>query len=118
MQIKMNDMFEYTGARSMKSLNLGENFDTSQVTSVRGMFNRLGQTSTTFKKLYLGPKFTKMPTGYFEKVTEQAPGVDGSTSTTVWPAHNAYDNFMKNCGTSALVVYAPESIYRTRNSFK
>ena len=32
-------------------------------------------------------------------------------STTVWPAHNAYDNFMKNCGTSALVVYAPESLF-------
>ena len=74
----------------MTTINLGNKFNTSKVQNMSGMFQDFAKSQMT--SLDLGPAFTKI-----------------STSDT---------NFMKNCGNSTLVIYAPESIYLNRNTFK
>ena len=51
----MNTMFSYTGFNSMTNLDLGENFDTSNVTSMHNMFDCTGYYAMT--NLDLGDKF-------------------------------------------------------------
>lgn len=53
----MADMFLMCGVSStVFSLDLGSNFDTSNVTDMSGMFNRCGEDSVYFQ-LILGDKF-------------------------------------------------------------
>ena len=52
---KMNNMFEKTGSNAMISLNLGTGFDTSNVTSMNNMFAECGLSAMT--SLTLGNKF-------------------------------------------------------------
>ena len=86
----MKNMFAGCGNRLMTSLDLGNLFYTTAATDMTSMFNGCGQNSMTV--LDLGPAFTKIA--------------------------DTHDNFMTNCGTSSLVVYAPESIYSDRTTFK
>ena len=53
--INMQAMFRYTGYRAMTSLNLGDTFDTSNVTDMTYMFGDVGHTAMT--SLNLGDKF-------------------------------------------------------------
>ena len=51
----MESMFEYTGSEAMTSLDLGDNFDTSNVTNMQSMFYSTGIESMT--SLDLGDNF-------------------------------------------------------------
>ena len=88
----MGSMFEDFGTTSLTSLDLGNLFYTSEVTvtDMNNMFNGCGTTAMTV--LDLGPAFTKIST--------------------------EHSNFMKDCGTGTLIIYAPESIYENRTSLK
>ena len=88
----MGSMFEGFGTTSLTSLDLGNLFYTSEVTvtDMNNMFNGCGTTAMTV--LDLGPAFTKIST--------------------------EHSNFMKDCGTGTLIIYAPESIYENRTSLK
>ena len=86
----MYRMFYNTGGTLMTSLELGDLFYTSNVTTMEGMFQGCGQSLMT--TLDLGPAFTKIPA--------------------------QHTDFMTDCGASGLVIYAPESIYLDRTSFK
>ena len=86
----MSGMFQDLGKAKMQSFDLGNTFYTTAVTNMTNMFNGCGQSAMTV--LDLGPAFTKIA--------------------------DSHDNFMTNCGTSELVIYAPEAIYSDRTSFK
>ena len=74
----------------MESIDIGEQFDTSNVTNMEDMFKHCGKNSMV--ALDLGPNFTKI--------------ADSNT------------DFMTNCGTTGAVIYAPEAIYKDLTSFK
>ena len=86
----MNYMFQKCGSKAMTSLDLGDKFYTSKVTDMRHMFEGTGSEAMTV--LDLGTGFTK--------IAEQN------------------DDMFTNCGTSDLVIYAPELIYSSETSFK
>ena len=133
----MRQMFCATGRFALKNLNLGENFDTSNVINMNAMFASCGADSLTsldlgdkfytknVKDMYrlfanlrqmtsldLGPAFTVIPDNY---VTDEWTNVDGEEI----PKHYAYEKMFENNGTqNNLTVYAPESIFQNKNSFK
>ena len=133
----MRQMFCATGRFALKNLNLGENFDTSNVINMNAMFASCGADSLTsldlgdkfytknVKDMYrlfanlrqmtsldLGPAFTVIPDNY---VTDEWTDVDGEEI----PKHYAYEKMFENNGTqNNLTVYAPESIFQNKNSFK
>ena len=86
----MTEMFYSTGFTAMKSLDLGDKFDTSSVTNMSGMFIYTGCTSMT--SLDLGPAFTHI----------------ASTNT----------NMFNKTGKSGCVINAPEAIYQNSTNFK
>ena len=108
----MKHMFESTGHNAMESLNLGNNFDTSNVTNMYRMFYQCGATAMT--SLDLGVAFTKIPN---EKITKQSSDYDDWEDDKV-TSYNAYDEMFTGTGKSGAVIYAPESIYKNRTSFK
>ena len=86
----MRYMFTQVGYKAMTSLNLGDKFDTSNVTNMYWMFSFTGHTSMT--SLDLGPAFTKI----------------AETNTDMFT----------NTGKSGCIINAPESIYKNKNAFK
>ena len=115
----MSSMFEGLGYKSLTSLTLGSNFDTSGVTNMNSMFKDCGYTTLT--SLDLGNLFktsavTDM-TNMFNGCGKTAMAVLdlGPNFTKIADSH---DGFMTDCGTSSLVVYAPEAIYSDKASFK
>ena len=114
----MSRMFGETGYTAMTSLDLGENFDTSNVTNMSMMFFRTGCTAMT--SLNLGDKFntsnvTDMSNMFFNTGTTAMKILNlGPAFTKV---ANRHSNFMTNCGTTGLVIYAPESIYSNKTFF-
>ena len=73
----------------MTSLDLGDKFNTNAVTDMTEMFKNCGHIAMT--TLNLGPAFTKI-----------------ATEST---------DFMTDCGTTGLTIYAPESIYSNKAEF-
>ena len=103
---KMANMFAGCGSVMMISLDLGDKFDTTKVTDMRNMFSYCGAIAMT--TLDLGPQFTNIPSG---DIT--ITNADGSTTTV-----SANNEMFRGCGTADLKIYAPESIYLDRTSFK
>ena len=101
----MYRMFYNCGAK-MTSLDLGNQFYTTAVTNMVEMFKGCGSTLMT--ALDLGPAFTKIPSGNISYTNG-----DGENVTT-----DAHMDIFKECGTSTLLIYAPEAIYADINSFK
>ena len=87
----MEKMFRYTGSSKMTSLDLGDLFYTTNVTNMAGMFSETGNTLMT--SLDLGPAFTKI----------------ASVNT---------DMFTNTGKSGAITIYAPESIFYSKNDFK
>ena len=87
----MEKMFRYTGSSKMTSLDLGDLFYTTNVTDMAGMFSETGNTLMT--SLDLGPAFTKI----------------ASVNT---------DMFTNTGKSGAITIYAPESIFYSKNDFK
>ena len=113
----MSNMFNGCGQTEMTTLTLGDNFNTSQVTNMSGMFQDLGKTN--MQSLDLGDTF------YTTSVTDMTNmfngcGQSAMTVLDLGPAFtkvaDSHDNFMTNCGTSELIIYAPEAIYSDRMS--
>ena len=115
----MSNMFNGCGQTEMTSLTLGDNFNTSQVTNMSGMFQDLGKAK--MQSFDLGNTFY---TTAVTNMTNMFNGCGQSAMTVLdlGPAFtkiaDSHDNFMTNCGTSELVIYAPEAIYSDRTSFK
>ena len=114
----MNYMFYSIGATAMTSLDLGDKFDTSKVTTMEAMFSRTGNTAMT--SLDLGEKFdTRKVTNM--KSMFQGCGATAMTTLNLGPAFTKIPaestNFMTNCGTTGLVIYAPESVYANNGEF-
>jgi len=86
----MSGMFRLCGNLKMTSLDLGDKFYTTSVTNMSNMFNSCGAGAMTI--LDLGPAFTKI----------------AETNTDMF----------SYCGTTGLKIYAPESIYSNRTTFK
>ena len=87
----MKEMFLNTGHNVMDSLDLGDQFYTTAATDMTSMFNGTGATAMT--SLDLGPAFTKIA--------------------------GTYTDMFTNTGKSgSVVIYATESIFQTKNSFK
>ena len=114
----MNYMFYSIGATAMTSLDLGDKFDTSKVTTMEAMFSGTGNTAMT--SLDLGEKFdTRKVTNM--KSMFQGCGATAMTTLNLGPAFTKIPaestNFMTNCGTTGLVIYAPESVYANNGEF-
>ena len=114
----MIGMFNGTGALSMTSFNLGDKFNTAKVTDMTEMFSHLGYNVTS---LDLGDLFY---TTSATDMTNMFRGC-GQTSMTVLDLGPAFTkiaerhtDFMTDCGTSDLKVYASEAIYKNVNTFK
>mgnify|MGYP004657757041 CR=1 FL=1 len=115
----MKYMFSYCGYTAMVSLTLGENFDTSKVTDMSRMFEFCGYMAMT--GLELGNKFDT------SKVTDMSymffyTGRNAMTSLNLGPAFtkiaDTNTSMFSAIGKSGAVIYAPESIYKNRTSFK
>ena len=99
--IHMDSMFNSAGFDSMTTLKLGSNFNVSTAQDMRYMFAWTGYTAMT--SLNLGPAFNKIPLEKFQQ--------DGETVTP-------YKGMFTNTGKSGATINVPESIYKTRTSFK
>ena len=108
----MNEMFFYCGYKAMTSLDLGDLFYTTNVTDMYKMFYQCGATAMT--SLDLGVAFTKIPN---KKITKQSSDYEYWEDDKV-TSYNAYDEMFTGTGKSGAVIYAPESIYKNRTSFK
>ncbi len=106
----MQKMFDRCGYTAMTSLDLGDLFYTTNVKDMYRMFYQCGATS--MKTLDLGAAFTKIPS---EKITKQSSDYKDWEDDKV-TSYNAYEEFMEGCGTTGLVIYAPESIYSNNKS--
>ena len=117
----MSNMFKGCGQTSMGTLNLGNNFNTSTVQNMSGMFQDFAKDSTAMTKLDLKDLF------YTTAATDMENMFNGCGNTamieldlgpafTKIPSLNT--DFMKDCGKSTIVNYAPESIYYNKTSFK
>ena len=117
----MSNMFNGCGQNAMTTLTLGTNFDTTKVTNMSQMFKDFAKSSTGMTSLDLGDSF------YTTSVTDMTRMFNGCGQTAMvaldlGPAFtkiaSANTDFATNCGASGIVIYAPESIYSNRTSFK
>ena len=117
----MSNMFNRCGQNAMTTLTLGTNFDTTKVTNMSQMFKDFAKSSTGMTSLDLGDSF------YTTSVTDMTRMFNGCGQTAMvaldlGPAFtkiaSANTDFATNCGASGIVIYAPESIYSNRTSFK
>ena len=115
----MNWMFDGCGFDSMEKLDLRDKFDTTNVTNMYNMFYQCGYKSMS--SLDLGDKFntssvTDMHAMFYECGHELMTTLDlGAQFTHIADEHT---DFMKDCGTTGLTIYAPESIYANKEAFK
>ena len=123
----MNSMFYRTGNASMKKLDLGESFNTSKVEDMYRMFYNCGvdkMTSLDLGDLFYTTSVTNMAEMFYGcgtgkmTVLDLGPAFTKVHETAMADEASSRQAFMKDCGTSTLVIYAPESIYADRNSFK
>ena len=114
----MNSMFSNCGFTAMTSLNLGDKFDTSSVTDMTEMFSDTGYTAMT--SLDLGDKFNTNAVTDMTEMFENC-GHIAMTTLNLGPAFTKVaatsTDFMTNCGTTGLTIYAPESIYSNKAEF-
>ena len=117
----MSNMFNGCGQNAMTTLTLGTNFDTTKVTNMSQMFKDFAKSSTGMTSLDLGDSF------YTTSITDMTRMFNGCGQTAMvaldlGPAFtkiaSANTDFATNCGASGIVIYAPESIYSNRTSFK
>ena len=86
----MKYMFEKFGG-PLTELKLGSNFSTSKVTNMQGMFSQTGTKS--MKKIQLGDKFTSIASGN-------------------------YSDFLNDTGASGCKIYVPGAIYSNKHAVK
>ena len=114
----MQQMFSGTGSDSMTSLNLGDKFDTSNVTNMWRMFESTGKTAMT--TLDLGEKFDTRKVTNMKSMFQEC-GATAMTTLNLGPAFTRIPaestDFMTSCGTTGLVIYAPESVYANNGEF-
>ena len=114
----MGHMFDNTGYIEMTSLNLGDKFNTSSVTDMQYMFNATGHNK--MPSLSLGEKFNTNSVTNMNYMFKDC-GASSMTTLNLGPAFTKIADqnteFMVNCGTTGLVIYAPESIYSNKTSF-
>ena len=115
----MSYMFANTGYKMMKNLDLKSKFDTSSVKNMEYMFSATGYTLMT--SLDLKDKFY---TTSAENMSYMFSGT-GAKAMTVLDLGVGFTkiasqntSMFANCGTSSLVIYAPELIYSSGTSFK
>ena len=118
----MSNMFNGTGKTAMKELRLGNNFNTALVQNMSGMLQGFAENSTTITTLDLGDKF------YTTSATDMANMFNstGKTAMTILDLGPAFTkiastntDFITNTGKSGdCIIYAPESIYSNRTTFK
>ena len=116
---EMGAMFSGTGQKAMTSLNLGSNFNTLRVTNMNYMFNHCGYTAMT--SLDLGDKFDTSNVTSMSYMFIRC-GYTAMTTLDLGPNFTKIadqnTNFITNCGKSGAIIYAPESIYKDITSFK
>ena len=114
----MGHMFDNTGYTEMTSLNLGDKFNTSSVTDMQYMFNATGHNK--MPSLSLGEKFNTNSVTNMNYMFKDC-GASSMTTLNLGPAFTKIADqnteFMVNCGTTGLVIYAPESIYSNKTAF-
>ena len=114
----MGHMFDNTGYTEMTSLNLGDEFNTSSVTDMQYMFNATGHNK--MPSLSLGEKFNTNSVTNMNYMFKDC-GASSMTTLNLGPAFTKIADqnteFMVNCGTTGLVIYAPESIYSNKTAF-
>ena len=115
----MNSMFNDTGYTAMTSLDLGDNFDTSSVTDMGNMFMRTGYQSMI--SLDLGDKFNTKNVTLFGRMFEYT-GYTSMTNLDLGPAFthilNHYNIFGYTGKSGEIVIHAPEAIYQNSTNFK
>ena len=115
----MANMFNNCGNMKMTKLDLGNNFDTSNVTNMSGMFSSCGYTSMI--SLDLGDKFSTRNVLDMTNMFNNCGHISmktldlGPLFTQIAYKH---EGFAQNCGSSEIVIYAPETIYLDQSSFK
>ena len=114
----MSEMFYGAGETAMTSLNLGDKFDTSNVTNMWKMFDSTGKTAMT--TLDLGEKFDTRKVTNMKSMFQEC-GATAMTTLNLGPAFTRIPaestDFMTSCGTTGLVIYAPESVYANNGEF-
>ena len=115
----MQSMFESTGYTALTSLNLGEKFDTSKVENMSKMFKNMGHNK--MKSFDVGENFYVT---LVTDMTEMFRGTGQGAMTALDLGVNftriadSNTNMFTDCGTSDIVVYAPELIYLNETTFK
>ena len=115
----MSSMFQNCGYTAMTKLDLGEKFNTTNVTNMSNMFNSCGYTAMTSLDLK----------DLFDTTNVINMGgmfyACGHTSMTVLDLGPAFtriayqnDNFAVGCGNAEMTVYTPETIYFDIRTFK
>ena len=114
----MRSMFMETGYTEMESLDLGDKFNVDKVEEMYSMFKNTGYSKLTL--LDLGPMFRRIPSGYVSQTTDMLPDLSTNKEVkTNIPAHNGYDGMFDGTGkTKEIKIQASEQIYFDKNNFK
>ena len=115
----MASMFCQVGYDALKTLDLGDKFDTSNVTNMSYMFSTLGGQRMT--SLNLGDKFntsnvTNMTSMFWQTGGGLMETLDLGPAFTKIAKENS--NMFTKTGKIGAIIYAPESIYKSKTSFK
>ena len=115
----MMSMFRETGYGELETLNLGDDFDTSKVTDMSSMFYQTGYSKMTV--LDLGDKFNTSNVENMDTMFNET-GLNAMTILDLGPKFtkiaSSNTDMFNNCGTTNLIIYAPEAIYSSIQEFK
>ena len=114
----MEGMFQDAGNR-LTSFTIGQRFETSNVSNMKNMFNNFGSTSLT--TLSLGNRFTTQNVTNMDTMFYNC-GKTAMTKLDLGPAFtkiaDAHTNIFENTGKSGANIYAGSAIYSNKKAFR
>ena len=114
----MEGMFQDAGNK-LTSFTIGQRFETSNVSNMKNMFNNFGSTSLT--TLNLGNRFTTQNVTNMDSMFYNC-GKTAMTKLDLGPAFtkiaDAHTNIFANTGKSGANIYAGSAIYLNKNAFR
>ena len=114
----MEGMFHDAGNK-LTSFTIGQRFETSNVSNMKNMFNNFGSTSLT--TLNLGNRFTTQNVTNMDSMFYNC-GTTAMTKLDLGPAFtkiaDEHTNIFANTGKSGANIYAGSAIYSNKNAFR
>ena len=114
----MEGMFQDAGNK-LTSFTIGQRFETSNVSNMKNMFNNFGSTSLT--TLNLGNRFTTQNVTNMDSMFYNC-GKTAMTELDLGPAFtkiaDAHTNIFENTGKSGANIFAGSAIYLNKKAFR